>query len=222
MVFRIDLKIFLLILLFYFTNQIETYFLMLVFTVLHELGHIVVGLIFGLKLSKMEINIYGFTIEFLISNNDYNKKILKGNRLELKKIFIAFAGPLTNILIIIISFIINDDILKQINIIYANLILLIFNLIPIYPLDGGRIFKGTLHILFGKQVSEKIVNYTNILVLLALTLILGYSYYITTNIAIILIIIFLWAVSYIEIKKYNKKRKLYGLIEKSIEKKKDK
>ena len=52
-------------------------------------------------------------------------------------------------------------------IIYANILLIIFNLMPIYPLDGGRILKGILYVLFGKKKAEKykssqFVNFDNL------------------------------------------------------------
>lgn len=45
--FRIDLKIFLFLILFYFTKQIETYVIIIVFAIIHELGHLMAGLIMG-------------------------------------------------------------------------------------------------------------------------------------------------------------------------------
>ena len=39
--FRIDLKIFLFLILFYFTKQIETYVIIIVFAIIHELGHLI-------------------------------------------------------------------------------------------------------------------------------------------------------------------------------------
>ena len=44
--FRIDLKIFLFIILFYFTNQLELYALIMIFDILHELGHFIAAKIF--------------------------------------------------------------------------------------------------------------------------------------------------------------------------------
>ena len=65
------------------------------------------------------------------------------------------AGPITNFLIIaimqIISIINPKFVISSIgiNMIYANFLIGIFNLIPIYPLDGGRILKEFLYIFKG-------------------------------------------------------------------------
>ncbi len=45
--FRIDLKIFLFIILFYCTKQIEVYAMIMFFAILHELGHLVARIIIG-------------------------------------------------------------------------------------------------------------------------------------------------------------------------------
>jgi len=52
-------------------------------------------------------------------------------------------------------------------VLYANLLLILFNLLPIYPLDGGRIIRGILHIFLGKRKADK---YTNVLSFITLIL----------------------------------------------------
>ena len=98
--FRIDLKIFLFLILFYFTKQIETYTIIILFAIIHELGHLAAGLIMGMQPEKIELTPYGVSISFKLKIKDYNKKIYKGNLLEIKKILVAISGPLTNLLII--------------------------------------------------------------------------------------------------------------------------
>lgn len=111
-----------------------------------------------MKPEKIEIMPVGISISFKIKPQEYNKKIKKGNILEIKKILVAFAGPLTNFLIILIAMKLKFELIKTTTIIYTNLLILIFNLIPIYPLDGGRILKGILHINIGKTKAEKYIN----------------------------------------------------------------
>ena len=99
---KIDLKIFLFGVLFLLTNQIEIYAVIMIFALLHELGHLCAGLALGFKPKSMEINPFGFQIEFKTKIEDYNKKIKKGNELCLKKIVTALAAPLVNLFIVMI------------------------------------------------------------------------------------------------------------------------
>lgn len=53
--FRIDLKIFIFIILFYFTKQIEIYALIMLFAIIHELAHLLTGILLGFKPDKLEL-----------------------------------------------------------------------------------------------------------------------------------------------------------------------
>ena len=153
--FRIDLKIFIFLILFYLTNQIQIYALIMCFAIVHELGHLLTGIILGFKPNKIELTPFGLSIGFKVNLKDYNKKIKRANAIEEKRIIIAMAGPVVNLLIIFIIDKLNIDIYEKIMIIYSNLLLVLFNTLPILPLDGGRILKGILHIYLGKNKAEK-------------------------------------------------------------------
>ena len=212
--FRIDLKIFIFLIIFYFTKQIEIYAMIMLFALIHELGHLLAGLLMGMKPEKIELMPFGVSISFKIKVEEYNKKIKKGNMLEIKKILVALAGPLTNFIIIVIASNINIDLFKALIIIYTNFLIMIFNLLPIYPLDGGRILKGILHINFGIQKSE---FYTNIISKITVTIITILSSVLILyihNIAIALIDMYLW---YLIIKEdiiYKKREKILENINK--------
>ena len=82
MKFKIDLKIFLFLILFYFTKQVETYVVIMVFAIIHELGHLVAGLALGMVPESIKLMPYGLSISFKLIPKDYNKKIRTGNLLE--------------------------------------------------------------------------------------------------------------------------------------------
>lgn len=210
--FRIDLKIFIFLIIFYLTKQIQIYTYIMIFAFIHEIGHLVTGLIIGMKPEKLEIMPFGITVSFKIKPQEYNKKIKKGNLLEIKKIIVAIAGPLTNFLIILIASKMNIEITQYLIIVYTNFLIMIFNLLPIYPLDGGRILKSILHIYFGKRKSEKYINIISKITVCILTVISSISILYIQNIAIFLIDIYLWYLTIKEDIKYNKREDIYKKI----------
>lgn len=213
MKFRIDLRIFLFMILFYFTKQIEIYLMVLVFAFIHELGHLLAGIALGMKPEKIEVIPTGLRIQFKLKPKDYNIKIRKGNLLELKKIIVAIAGPLTNLIIILIVENLHINIFTQIMVILSNLVIIIYNLLPIYSMDGGRILKGFLHTMVGKK---KGLVYTHrvscvIIILVTIIAVIGIVYF--KNIAIFLAIVYLWCIYIVENKQYKIKNNIYEIIE---------
>lgn len=217
--FRIDLKIFILVILFFITNQIKIYAMIMLFAIIHEFGHLLAGILLGMKPAKMEIRPFGVSIDFDVKGKDYNIRIGKGNFIELKKIFVALAGPMTNVIIILIisnvfSFEYNDKMIM----IFSNMALILFNILPIYPLDGGRILKGMIYMFNGKYTAEKYIYKISYITLLIITIISSIAILYLKNIAIFLAIIFLWGLQIKEYIIYKNRKNLYETIEQEIKK----
>lgn len=220
---KIDIKIVFFIVLFFITKQIKTYSVLILFVCLHEMGHLISGFILGFKPQRLAINPFGISLEFKTNYNDYNKKIVNANLLAIKRIIIALGGPAVN-LVIAGYFLMHDwsfiESQKEL-IIYSNLVIALFNLIPIYPLDGGRIIKNTIHIFSGLEKSNTYTNTISNITMIILTIVSSFLIMFLKNIAVLLIVIYLWIIIINENKQYSQKQKIYKEVQKLIERKKE-
>ena len=213
---KIDLMIAFFIILFCLTSQIEIYLILLLFAVIHEIGHLIAGILLGFNPKEIQINIAGVRVEFKPKIEEYNKRILKGSSLSLKRAIIAMAGPITNFLIIailqLISIINPKFVLSNmvINVVYANFLIGIFNLIPIYPLDGGRILKEILYIFKGLKKSYIYTYKISKITIIVFTAISSIAILYLKNFAVVIILIYLWALVFIERSRYKRKMMIYG------------
>ena len=191
---RIDLKIILVLIIFLFTGQLQTYFIIMFFCFWHELGHIGIAQILKMKLDKLEILPCGFSSSFYYKLSS-NENMSTNTCLPAYEIVVAMAGPIVSLILAIsfqyIDYIKISDTLRQ-EIVYSNMLILIFNLLPLYPLDGGRILKNILCIRFGKIKSEYIMSKISYITIIILTIISSIAVYYFKNIAIFLVCIFLW------------------------------
>ena len=111
------------------------YFMMLI--LVHELGHILMSLFFKWKIDKIIILPFGGLTK-------YNEMI---NRPLIEEFLVSISGILLQL--IFYKFIHNYIDYKYFK--FINCFIIIFNLIPIYPLDGSKI----LNVFFNKITSFK-------------------------------------------------------------------
>ena len=204
---KVNLQIFLFIAIFALTHQIEIYAWIMLFAFIHELGHMIAGLFLNLKPKALSFMPFGISITF--ETYEYKKLI------EIKKILIAIAGPITNLIICIIIIFLNiNNQIKEL-IIYSNILIALFNLIPLYPLDGGRILKGIIRLKCNEIKADKIINKISNALIILLTVISSIGILHLKNFALLFILLYLWIIVIKENKKYNIKIKVYNTLEKT-------
>ena len=186
---RIDLKILIFLLIFYFTNQLSIYLTIMLFSILHEIGHIAIGIILKMKPEKLEIMSFGISVTFDTNNNSENKN------LNIKETLVELAGPITSLILAMLAVKVDFKYISKNDAIYSNLLILFFNLLPIYPLDGGRILKGILKTRLDSLRTNYLINKISYITMIILTVISSITVYYYQNIAIFFICIFLWIVT---------------------------
>lgn len=214
---KINLKVFIFLLVFLLTRQIKIYAILMLFAFIHELGHLTAGLCMGLKPQSLEIAPYGFSINFKTECYSYNTKLKKANILALKQMLIAMAGPLVNLVIAIFTYVIiflnkNLETSTAEMVIYSNILIFIFNLLPIYPLDGGRIIKELIYMFNGLEKSYLYTNKISKISIIVLTVVSSIGILVYKNWAILIIIVYLWVIVLKENKYLERKGNLLRIL----------
>ena len=170
------------------------------------------GVLLTFKISKLCIMPFGAYISFKINIKNYNTKILNGTICSLKKLFVALAGPIANIIIALIFYNKSDYII----ITYINILLAVFNLLPIYPLDGGRLVREILHITVGLKKAETYTYKISKFTLILLTIIASIAILYLQNISIIIILAYLLGIVLVERKRYYTRRSIHRILAERI------
>ena len=198
--FKIHLFYYLLAILCIMNGYFKDFILISLIIIIHEFGHIIMALYYDWRIEKVVILPFG---GITIFNEILNKKIKE-------EFMIAIMGPIFQILL----FIIVNKITYDYKFNFYNNLLLIFNLMPIYPLDGSKILNLGLCKILPYKISHKISIYFSYLILLIYILYIMYN----PNLILFIAIIFLFFKVIVEHKKhkyiYNKflfERYLYNL-----------
>ena len=122
---------------------------------------------------------------------------------------------MVNIFIVIFAILFNVEFLNISNdvIVYSNILIAFFNLLPIYPLDGGRVLKNMLHIIDGLKNTYMYINIVSNVSIIILTIFASIMIFYLKNISVIIIISYLWYLVIKENEKYYMKMRMYKIIE---------
>ena len=127
----------------FMANDTSGQFIPLIFSVfVHEAGHIIMLFIFGQKLKRADLKIGAIRVE-------YSSYAIKSER-----IVALLAGPLSNLLLALIWHLFGNE-----NLFYINIVLCVYNLLPIKGLDGGSIIEALSE---GKISPKKIDLFLNL------------------------------------------------------------
>lgn len=144
--------IFLLIFYSWVIGKTQELFILYGVIIIHEISHIITAKHFKVEVEKILLTPIGIMAK--MSNTSpigYGKEII-----------IAAAGPISNLIMALGGYIINLYFLdnsKGISFfILANVSLFVLNILPVIPLDGGRIFKYTLLSNLGYRGTIKIFS----------------------------------------------------------------
>lgn len=126
---KIDIYLVFSIVILFFFRQAEHFLIFYIFVLLHEFAHILMARIMKIKIIEVSLLPFGVNARFDFCGN------------KIREIIIACAGP-------IFSFLIANALREYF---IQNIFIFIVNLIPIYPLDGGRILKNIILLTFGNS-----------------------------------------------------------------------
>lgn len=123
-----------------FNTSLNYFVSIFVAVLVHELAHTAVAKKFNHYVEHVYLDLLNGAAAIDTTYSPYNQTIL-----------IVAAGPISNLILYFIGSYLGLDIFAQI-----NMFLFIFNILPIYPMDGGRICKAICQWLTKPSIGRKI------------------------------------------------------------------
>ncbi len=160
------------------SGQIAYYAIILSSLLWHEAGHLLAAKICGVKVKSCVITPYGGEIEF------DNPAVVQATSL----LWIALGGPIATLLGIGLAFFMPE--LLATKLIEVQLVLLVINVLPILPLDGGRIMIACLFLFYPTvRAFEHYYSFCLAIVTLLFIMTLGY---LPQSIFLAVLCLFIW------------------------------
>lgn len=151
---------------------------------IHELGHYLAAVYYKWRIQTIVLWVFGGVMK----TDEY------GSRSIYEEFVVTIAGPMQHLVIYLLTFL-----LLQFNFIpepiiylllYYNTVVLLFNLLPIWPLDGGKLFFLANSLFFPyRQAYEHTIIFSMIM---SIILIIAHLFLYPFNLSSLLIVIFLF------------------------------
>lgn len=159
--------------------------------IVHEFGHFLIAYCLKWKLDKITIFPFGGCVKF---DEKINKPIKE-------EIFILLGGPFFQVLLFVFVYYLSlDGIITYRNFLIFktyHYTLLVFNLLPIYPLDGGRLINLLFNYFFPYKVGNKIEIFFSIIIVIFLA-----CFYRNFNYTLMSIFLFFELIAYLKNQDY--------------------
>jgi len=176
---NIDITSYIILLLSFLAGYFEIVFLTILSIIIHELGHLITAVSLNLKVKRVDIYMFG-GVTILDENLSLNIK---------KEILTLIMGPITELLFVMLIYILYKNGLvgeaTYEKLYKINKMLLTFNLLPILPLDGGKLLNNILDLYIPYNISHLVSVITSIIALPCILYLFG------NKIFTIIILIFL-------------------------------
>lgn len=175
-IFKINIFTYIFLLLAFLAGYFKETMLILFIVIFHEMGHVFFFFLFKIKVCKVEIYPFGGVtlIEKKIHERIY------------KDIICSLGGVLFQLLLYPFFYLLRNDINLYNHFLEYNKIILIFNLLPMIPLDGSKVVLAILT----KFIAFKI-SYILMIIISILTMVMFFSYSFLSGVGDITLSVFL-------------------------------
>ena len=169
-----------------FTGRLFLFLVATVVAVMHEFGHSLAAARLGYRLDKIVLMPYGA----LISGD------IEGISLK-DEIFVALAGPLVNaaaaVLFVALWWFFPDTYPYTDVAFYSSAAIALVNLLPAYPLDGGRILYCAVAAKWGEKIAGRVARGAGFFFAAALLALFVYGCFLSVNFTLLFFSLFLFA-----------------------------
>ena len=181
---RIHFSFIILFFWFVLTKNIYSFFLFCAVVLTHEFGHYLMAKKLGYKLNNFFIAPYGVCLNYKEKSFEQKDEVL-----------IALAGPCVNIILSVVCvslwWVFPNIYNFTYDFVYQSLMLGFFNLLPCYPLDGGRVFVGSVSNFLPRKKAVKFATIFNIAISIILFVFFIVSCFINFNPSLCLCSVFM-------------------------------